>query len=68
MSPKEDGTMEFEEWLEEELKDTAFDEGDTLETFANLGEEVLDEEVRAEEMTPIEKLRSKGGIKTLERD
>ena len=61
--PKPDGTMEFEEWLEEELKDTQFDEGDTLETFANLGEEVLDEEMKEEEIEPIAKLRSKVGLK-----
>ena len=51
--PKPDGTMTFEEWLEEEAKVVQFEEGDSPKKFLKLGREVLEEEVRKEE----EKLR-----------
>ena len=51
--PKSDGTMTFEEWLQEEVRKTEFNQGDSPETFLKLGKEVLEEEVRKEE----EKLR-----------
>jgi len=53
--PKSDGTMTFEEWLQEEVRKTEFDQGDSPETFLKLGKEVLEEEVRKEE----EKLRAR---------
>ena len=53
--PKPDGTMTFEEWLEEEAKTVQFDEGDSPEKLLKLGKEFLEEEVRKEE----EKLRAR---------
>jgi hypothetical protein len=53
--PKPDGTMTFEEWLEEEAKVVQFEEGDSPEKFLKLGREVLEEEVRKEE----ERLRAR---------
>lgn len=47
--PKPNGTMTFEEWLEQEAQTVEFDEGDTYEKYLKLGKEVLAEEVRKEE-------------------
>lgn len=47
--PKPNGTMTFEEWLQDLVEHTQFDEGDSPEKFLKLGREVLEEEVRKEE-------------------
>ena len=46
--PKPDGTMTFEEWLEQEARVVKFDEDDTPEKYLELGKQEIEEELRKE--------------------
>jgi hypothetical protein len=46
--PKSDGTWTFEDWLQDLVEHTQFDEGDSTEKFLKLGKDFLEEELRKE--------------------
>ncbi len=51
--------MTFEEWLQEDVRKTEFDEGDSPEKFLELGKEFLEEEIRKEERLRVRRLKKK---------
>jgi hypothetical protein len=57
--PKPDGTLTYEEWLQDLVQHTQFDEGDTPELFRKLGEEFLEEELRKEGVPRSRRLKKK---------
>jgi len=51
--PKPDGTMTFEEYMDDLAETIEFDEGDTPEKFLKLGKEVIEEGLRKKEVRTL---------------